>query len=261
VLEVGCGFGRHLEYLRRIPGLDVAGCDQSRSMVDAMREWAAPGWIDEHVRIVAPLDPLPYPDGAFDVVFTVSVLIHVRPEHVEPFLRELLRVSRGQILHIENPPVAASFQTAVVHDGCWAHPLVDLYARLGCRAEVLPKPFELEDVYRVVVAPDSRVHDPSPVVAERLLALDRDVVGHIETLGATIADLEAKMKRLWADNAQLRTAHAAGERCVAAALADVERAMQRCAALERELGRLRADVARRAAFRRELTRLVDAPAP
>ena len=43
VLEFGCGFGRHLEYLRRIPKLDVYGFDQSESMLEGMR-WARPSW-------------------------------------------------------------------------------------------------------------------------------------------------------------------------------------------------------------------------
>ena len=131
VLEFGCGFGRHLEYLRRIPGADVYGHDQSPSLVAEIARWAEPGWMREHVSLGPPLGPLPYPDASFDLVFTVSVLIHVRPEDLDQVLGELARVSRHQILHLENNQVADTSLSSPEHDGCWMHPLKPAYARLG----------------------------------------------------------------------------------------------------------------------------------
>src|SRR6185295_11654699 len=229
VLEFGCGFGRHLAYLSRIPGLTLAGCDQSLSMVEDVRSWATVELIAEHVRVTSPLAPLPYPDKTFDIVFTVSVLIHIRPEHVADRLTELTRVCRGQILHIENNVCPESVLTAEAHDGCWAHPFVQHYDRLGYHVEVLPKPFEIQDVYRIVVDPEHRIVDLSPVTLGNLLKLDRATTEHIgalrqeiaaartalEQANRSIGELEAAfrvrheehirdMQQLWAASARLQ---------------------------------------------------------
>ncbi len=101
VLEFGCGIGRHLRYLKTIPGLEVHGYDQSPQMVAGMQAWAEPDWLESHVRTGAAVGRLPYADGAFDVVFTAEVLVHVRPEHLASILAELVRVARWQVVHFE----------------------------------------------------------------------------------------------------------------------------------------------------------------
>jgi SAM-dependent methyltransferase len=271
VLEFGCGFGRHLAYLSRVPGLTVAGCDQSPSMVDGMRDWATEEWIAENVRITPPLDPLPYPDKSFDVVFSVSVLIHVRPEHVPGILRELARVSRWQIIHIENNRVADSELTAEAHDGCWAHPLVQHYSGLGLRAEVLPKPFDLEDLYRVVLDAKRPVADLDAVTLGNFLKLDRATTAHIAALGAelagvrkTLEDAEAReakrlrdMQQLWADNARLVTVNKTLE--TSALTAEVDRLRARCRELEDRLAEQEARVSEHSAFVGRLAALLDGP--
>ncbi len=130
VLEFGCGTGRHLRYLRDIPGVEVFGIDQSPTMVEGIRRWADPEWLGSHVAVGAPLGPLPYEDGSFDLVFTASVLVHVRPEDLPGILRELARVSRGHVLHVENR-IGWREPYTPDHDGCWTHDLPAAYAALG----------------------------------------------------------------------------------------------------------------------------------
>lgn len=165
ILEFGCGFGRHLRYLEAIPGLNCWGCDQSASMLDGINQWAAPEWIQARIRRIEPLEPLPYPTEGFDVVFTTSVLIHVAPAHLISVLRELVRVARYEIIHIENNQVERTAISSVEHDGCWMHPLLAAYGAIGVRAEVLPKGMGQQDIYRVRLNPMNR----STVSAERLL--------------------------------------------------------------------------------------------
>lgn len=228
VLEFGCGFGRHLSYLTRIPGLEVAGCDQSQSMIDGMHEWASGEWIAKHIQLNEPLAPLPYPDNSFDIVFTVSVLIHVRPEHVSFILQELLRVCKWQIIHIENNTTPDTIVTADAHDGCWAHPIAQYYEALGHRTEILGKPFEIEDVYRVIVDNERPIADMSNVTLSKLLTLDRATVNYIRSLEEhtpalthqimmlndrinkaeiekqRLSDVHTqKLQQLWAENARL----------------------------------------------------------
>lgn len=133
VLEFGCGPGRHLRYLSTLPGVEAFGFDQSPTMVAGMQRWADQDWIDKHVVVGDPLQRLPYPDASFDLVFTAAVLVHCRPEHVEGRLRELMRVSRGQILHVEPRPDRT--HSGMDGTNCWSHDLPDIYARLGweCR--------------------------------------------------------------------------------------------------------------------------------
>lgn len=166
ILEFGCGYGRHLKYLREFPGLSCYGCDQSAAMLDEMRRWAPEAWMAEHVQQVAPLGRLPYGDKAFDLVFTNSVLIHVAPAHISSILAELVRISRHEIIHIENNHVQETSLSSAEHDGCWMHPLIPLYAQIGATAALLPKGWAKQDIYTVSLEPWTR----STVVAEHLLA-------------------------------------------------------------------------------------------
>src|ERR1019366_7103470 len=129
VLEYGCGVGRHLRNLSRVSGVHIFGYDQSPTMITEMHHWAAPEWVSEHVRLGPPVGRLPFADGEFDIVFTCEVLIHTRPEDIDPVLMELVRVCRGKILHIEPEPDVDL--TTNQHNGCWGHDLVAAYQRLG----------------------------------------------------------------------------------------------------------------------------------
>jgi SAM-dependent methyltransferase len=81
ILDVGCGvLGlRGLE-----PGRDITGCD----VVDR------PAYPGPFVRADA-AEELPFEDGAFDLVYSSSVIEHVAPARRARFARELKRVGRG----------------------------------------------------------------------------------------------------------------------------------------------------------------------
>lgn len=84
LLDVGCGRGDFLDAFKGL-GFDVAGVDISP---------AAPGLAGGHEVKVADLEsePLPYPEGVFDYVFSKSVLEHTRkPVRVLGQMREALR--------------------------------------------------------------------------------------------------------------------------------------------------------------------------
>jgi SAM-dependent methyltransferase len=174
VLEFGCGVGRHLRNLCRIPHIDVQGFDQSPTMVAGMLRWTDRDWIDSHVRVGPPVGTLPYADGAFDLVFTSEVLVHVRPEHLDGVLRELMRVCRGHVLHIE--PSEQMPIVADAHGGCWNHDLQLAYLRLGKNSELLPAGYFSQAPVRVPVR-ETPLSDawPSPTLSvyrqmERMLA-------------------------------------------------------------------------------------------
>lgn len=240
VLEFGCGFGRHLEYLSKIPGLEVYGYDQSAAMVEGIKAWASPEWMDHHISIGDPLAPLPYPDKSFDIVFTVSVLIHVRPEDLLLVLQELVRVAKRQIIHLENNLVAETGLSSTEHAGCWVHPLQKAYAQLGLQAEVLDKCYEMQDIYRIVLDPTHQPVEIGQQVAARLLQLDRtcgplalDLQHKVDQLDQYVVELTADRDRLWQEvqrwhteaQAKQQEAHDC-QRSLAALTADQDRLRQ-----------------------------------
>ena len=173
VLEFGCGFGRHLRYLNDVPGLDCYGCDQSGTMLRGVQQWASREWISERITQIEALQPLPYADKAFDVVFTTSVLIHVAPAHILGVLRELIRVARYQVIHVENNRVERTKVSSPEHDGCWMHPLVELYGETGASAEVLEKGVLKQDIYRVKLQPFARQTNVAEHLLGKLVEIDR----------------------------------------------------------------------------------------
>ena len=105
LLDFGCGTGSFLRVLRRSGRpLELAGCDVSGGMIEAARrDWDAgspPAW-----HVLEP-GPLPFADGAFDVVTMSNVLHHVEPASRPPAVRELLRIVRpgGMVVVFEHNP-------------------------------------------------------------------------------------------------------------------------------------------------------------
>lgn len=166
LLEYGCGVGRHLSYLSRIDGVDAFGYDQSPSMVGNMRRWASEDWIRKHITVGEPVGRLPYTDGAFDFVFTCEVLIHCSPSDIESILLELIRVSKGHILHLEPRPGLAVSSSA--HEGCWNHDLVAAYSRLGMSCEILDGGFDVQSPYRVLFGGSPKPSNWPPALLDRL---------------------------------------------------------------------------------------------
>lgn len=148
VIEFGCGVGRHLRNLIHIPGIDVYGFDQSPTMLSGCKAWADEAWFDSHITLGAPVGRLPFPDGSFDIVYSTEVLVHVRPEHLSGILSELLRISKGHVLHLEPAPGVKIHSD--VHSGCWGHDLPAAYESLGFNCEVFAGGYGAHAPYRVV---------------------------------------------------------------------------------------------------------------
>ncbi len=81
ILDLGCGA---LGLRAFAPGFDVTGLDQV----------ARPGYPGPFVQADA-TKPLPFEDGQFDLVYSSSVVEHIRPADREAFASELRRVGRG----------------------------------------------------------------------------------------------------------------------------------------------------------------------
>lgn len=187
VLEFGCGPGRHLKNLSKLPGIDAHGYDQSAAMVSGCRRWASAEWMSEHIFVGLPTARLPYDDKEFDVVYTAEVLLHVRPEDLLGRLEELLRISRGHVLHLETSPTYPLVDSD--HDGCWHHDLVGAYAKLGHVCEVLPSGYICHTPFRVALAHTGPEPAWSPVLLSMYRRMERDLVTGINEKDAHTATL------------------------------------------------------------------------
>lgn len=102
VLDVGCGVGETDRVLEgafsELHGVDVAP-ELLAAAADA-NPWAS-------YRAYAEGEPIPHPDGAFDVGFAICVLHHVPPADWERFLGEIARVTRpgGVVAIFEHNPL------------------------------------------------------------------------------------------------------------------------------------------------------------
>ena len=172
VLEYGCGTGRHLRYLKDIPGIEIYGYDQSPTMLEGVRQWADETWFKEHVTLGKPITHLPYKDKSFDVVFTAEVLIHICPADLPAILTEFLRISKWQVFHLE--PAPDFIVAPEEHNGCWNHDLIKEYASLGYSCEILPKGYHAQSPYRVII--DSSRTLPQQIISmSKLRELESDI--------------------------------------------------------------------------------------
>jgi SAM-dependent methyltransferase len=91
VLDFGCGCGRMLLWLEKVGATSrLHGADIDTEAI---------AWASEHIpycRFTANAadPPLPYEDGAFDLVFNHSVFTHIDARRQDAWLRELHRVTR-----------------------------------------------------------------------------------------------------------------------------------------------------------------------
>jgi SAM-dependent methyltransferase len=91
ILDFGCGCGRMLLWLEEL------GTRRALHGTDVDAE--AIVWAAENIRycsfaVNAADPPLPYPDGAFDLVFNHSVFTHIDERRQDAWLAELQRVTR-----------------------------------------------------------------------------------------------------------------------------------------------------------------------
>lgn len=163
-----------MQYLPILGG-DAYGFDQSRAMVKVGFAWATQAWLAGFVTIGSASGPLPYPDGAFDIVYTSEALLHTRPEDLEGRLAEALRVARGHVSHMEPAPEWSGYSAHC--DGCWGHDYVAAYTRLGRTCEILARGTSRQVPYLVVKDPASL----RSVWSEAMLAIYRRLEEALES--------------------------------------------------------------------------------
>jgi SAM-dependent methyltransferase len=88
ILDFGCGCGRVLRHWRGIDNL--SGSDYNPKLV----RWCQENLPHARVQINDLLPPLPFPSGAFDLVYVLSVFTHLPKSAQGPWMEEIRRVLR-----------------------------------------------------------------------------------------------------------------------------------------------------------------------
>lgn len=107
ILEVGCGTGRFLNVLSEAGFTAVHGIDQSRSMMESGRAGSsAELFVGDGFR-------LPFEDDAFEVVYSIHVLMHLPDKR--GFIEELRRVSERLVIFELNNELSLSGLAPLYH--------------------------------------------------------------------------------------------------------------------------------------------------
>ncbi|MBU9439697.1 methyltransferase domain-containing protein [Burkholderia multivorans] len=151
VLDFGCGFGRMTRVLAAYPFVDYHGYDFSETMIRQLLDEPPATLTDADSRIrVAPSVTEAFAGTTFDVVFTVSVLIHNARDDAARLLMEMRSLLRpeGYLLLIENQLVPFDLRENNWHGGCWVHDYVgDLAA--DSNVQVFHDVIQSHDVYKI----------------------------------------------------------------------------------------------------------------
>lgn len=130
--EAGCGFGWNLRRIKEAwPDKRVGGVDFSLTQLRNGRRYMAGLDIGT---VQGDACRMPFCDGAFDVGFTLGVFMNIHPDFIRGALREMLRVCRTAVIHVEycerhaTPELVErrAFKTNIV-----SHDYEALYAELG----------------------------------------------------------------------------------------------------------------------------------
>ncbi|MGB5217787.1 MAG: class I SAM-dependent methyltransferase [Smithella sp.] len=114
VLDAGCGLGRHLRHLARIPDLKIYGIDKNNW---ALRETSKSldtqpdALTRDYLVSIADINKLPFADASFDCVICSEVLEHI-PDH-QNAIRELDRILKP------NGTLAVSVPRYFAERICW----------------------------------------------------------------------------------------------------------------------------------------------
>jgi ubiquinone/menaquinone biosynthesis C-methylase UbiE len=97
VLDAGCGLGRHLRQLARVPGLKIFGIDKSTGALretSKSMETMPDAQSKDYLVSIADINKLPFADASFDCVICSEVLEHI-PDHKKA-LKEMDRILKPQ---------------------------------------------------------------------------------------------------------------------------------------------------------------------
>lgn len=88
VLEIGCGCGKNLAYLRK-QGYKVFGMDHDENSIESAKK------ILKNIQC-GDVQKLPFDDNKFDIILDRACLQHNKPENIERIIKEIRRVLKPE---------------------------------------------------------------------------------------------------------------------------------------------------------------------
>jgi pseudaminic acid biosynthesis-associated methylase len=142
-LEVGCNRGANLRWVAESLGqANVAGVDVNKRALELLRE-RLPG-VDPKLADGA---ELPFETAAFDLVFTMGVLIHQRSgDRLEPMMSEIVRCTRDFVVageYYSEEPVEVPYRDQ--REALFKRDFGALYLELFPELELVDRRFLSED--------------------------------------------------------------------------------------------------------------------
>ena len=119
VLDVGCSFGAVVKSLAERGVPTVVGIDLSPLGVAQAQRFVGP--LPNAHLLEASATALPFPSNSFDAVITRSVMSILPPDVADAARRELVRVCRGTVLHLENETSAGERAHSFPHNNAAAY--------------------------------------------------------------------------------------------------------------------------------------------
>jgi len=105
VLEVGCGFGRCMPFVKiacKETVKKVVGIEFSKSMIEDSKLYLQNYPIKDDLEIIhANAKDLPFKDKEFDLTYTHCCLTHIPPCDIPRVTSEIGRVTKSWIVHVE----------------------------------------------------------------------------------------------------------------------------------------------------------------
>lgn len=98
-LEIGCGYGRILKLNSQCQPQSalIVGMDFARPQLEKAKLF-----VGNRCRLIqASAAALPFEDNAFELVYTIGVLMHIPPRNVQRALLETIRVSKRYVVFAE----------------------------------------------------------------------------------------------------------------------------------------------------------------
>lgn len=92
ILEVGCGHGVQLRFLKSMGFYHFYGIDVSKEAVSLIKKVGPCGTVVQGLA-----ENLPFEDESFDMVFTSGLLIHIPPENLSTVMKEMVRCAKRYI--------------------------------------------------------------------------------------------------------------------------------------------------------------------
>lgn len=132
LLEIGCGFGRNLQYLRKhFPSKDLIGIDFSRPLLrQAQRRLAG-----HNIQLCeGSVLSLPAISNCIDVVLTMGLLMHIPPEDMTKAVLHLSCLNAEYFLCVEQNSSGLSRErkeTIRINAFTFSHDYEDLFRNIG----------------------------------------------------------------------------------------------------------------------------------